>query len=105
PVAIGPAQQRPISYLANGWRQPHVIPDRADCKQKNSVQHSFQMSSQRHPHVGKMLLDQAGEKPNQEQGNSMEEKPPPIVHFRLAKFRYSPDPSWSSMTNGGEIVG
>jgi hypothetical protein len=37
-----------------------------------------------------MLLGQAGEKPNQEQSNSMEEKSSPIFHFRPAKFQYSP---------------
>jgi hypothetical protein len=90
PIAIGSAEQRPIGYLAYGRRQPHVIPNGADCEQKNSVQHSFQVSSQCHPYVSKMLLGQAGEKPNQEQSNSMEEKSSPIFHFRPAKFQYSP---------------
>jgi hypothetical protein len=47
------------------------------------------VGSERHSHVGKVLLGQAGKEPNQEQSNSLEEKSSPILHSASPNLKIS----------------
>src|ERR1700722_5371810 len=76
PIHISAVKSSPVCGRLRRWREPYLRPDSPQGNQESAVHHTLQVSGKSHAHVGKVLLGEAPEQPEQKQEHPMPHQSP-----------------------------